>query len=333
MPDDVKLPAQVQKQEEEADRLWHEQHGKTDNKDEPSPGQAPEAEAEIEPEVVDVEPEPSAVDAEAELQPEPAEPTDYQHKFDVLQGKYDAEVPRLNAENKQLREHSIELGQIIGTLQAEVEKLKTAQAGQQPEVDTGQIVRQFLDEDEMEELQTAVNPKLLGKVIDGLIKSRMQPLEQSVGSVRETQFRTAEDVFWEKVDAIPNMNTINKDPGFNAWLDKKAPYTHLTRRQVLENAQKNLDAGTVVELFNDFIGLTAPKPATTKPTGRKAHISPGKGAGPTSVPAEDKIWTVKEINAFYVDVQKGKYRGKEKERKQKEQEIWNAQRKGNVRRT
>lgn len=350
MPDDVKLPVQVQKQQEEADRLWQEQHGKTDAAGNPIPAVAPESELIVEPEpepepIVggESEPEPRVVEPELPAIP-PVEPADIQHKFDVLQGKYDAEVPRLSAENKQLRDHSVELGQIIGTLQGEVEKLKTGQVTQeQPVVDTGQVVRQFLNEEEIEELQATIDPKLLGKIIDGVVKSQVQPLEQSVGSVRDTQFQTAEDVFWDKVNAIPDVSKINHDPGFNGWLDQKAPYTHRTRRQVLQEAQERLDAATVVELFNDFTstagaviaqGAVPPSGATPPPPKRKPHISPARGAGGSSTPsAQGKIWTVKEINAFYQDVQKGKYKGKDKERNQKEQDIWNAQKEGRIRRT
>jgi len=335
----VKLPKQVQDQKDKADKLWKEQHGEQDppavEKQDPSeeppgevipPGQEPPAEP------------PSESPATPPSEPPVSAEVDYQHKFDVLQGKYDAEVPRLIAENRDLRGHSNELGQIIGTLQTEVEKLKEgSKSPEQPKVDTGKIAQECLSEEELEELRATVDPEILGKIINSAVQSQIQPLTQSMTDVQNGQARTAENRFWDRVDAIPNWDAINKSPEFNNWLDKSAPYTGMTHRQILQKAQTDLNAAVVTEIFNDFAVSKSPSPGvspskTGKPVAPKPHISPAKGAGASSAPVQKKTWTVTQVNKFYVDVQKGKYRNKEKERKQTEQDIWNAQKEGRIKR-
>ncbi|MBE9582158.1 MAG: hypothetical protein IMF18_11125, partial [Proteobacteria bacterium] len=257
-----------------------------------------------------------------------------------LQGKYDAEVPRLIAENRDLRGHSNELGQIIGTLQAEVEKLKVEDKPpeQAPKIEAGKIAQECLSEGELEELRATVDPEILGKIISGAIQSQMQPLTQSMADIQGAQTKTVEDRFWDKIEAtIPNWDAIDKSPEFNNWLNQNAPYTGMTRRQILQKAQLGLNATIVAEIFNDFVAFKGSAsgeipPKAEKPGVLKPHISPAKGAGASNVPVQKKTWTVTQINKFYVDVQKGKYKNRDKERKQTEQDIWNAQKEGRIQR-
>lgn len=334
----VKLPKQVQDQKDKADKLWKEQHGESDPPVEPL--QEPSQDLSMEPVVETLDPQP---DPSPEPQPEPpadAEVVDYQHKFDVLQGKYGAEVPRLIAENRDLRGHSNELGQIIGTLQAEVEKLKVENKLPEhpPKIEANKIAQECLSDGELEELRATVDPEILGKIISGAIQNQIQPLTQSMMDVQGAQVRTVEDRFWDKIEAtIPNWNVIDKSPEFNNWLDQKAPYTGMTRRQILQKAQSNLNAAIVTEIFNDFVASKGPAPEVIPPKAEKLgapkpHISPAKGAGASNVPVQKKTWTVTQINKFYTDVQKGKYRNRDKDRKQTEQDIWNAQKEGRVQR-
>lgn len=340
MEDDVKLPDQVKKQQENADRLWKEQHGKTDEPTTPEPELKPEPEPEPEPDYVDETPEPEP-EPEPTPEPEPEPPaTDFEHKFNVLQGKYDAEIPRLSQENRQLRDQTIELGSIIGRLQTEIEKLKGA--SDEPAQAVKGDIYQFLTDEEVEEVESSIDPGILAKVVQGMIKTQIAPFEQSLTSVRDTQYQTAEDRFWDKVNTtLPKWQEVNNNPAFGDWLGTKAPYTNRTRQQVLTDAQKSLNAETVVEIFNDFLrssdsghGATPAQggqPVAAKPTGKKPRIAPAKGVGASSKPAEGRIWTRKEIKDYYADVQRGKFRGKEKEQKRLEADIWKAQREGRVR--
>ena len=316
------LPKQVQEQSDNADKLWNEQHGKTEAapKEDDEIKKEEERLAEEQAELERVEEEKKAQEEEdaakaKQLEEEP----DFKHKYDVLQGKYDAEIPRLTSDVQKLRSHNIELSQIISTLQSEVEKVKTTEKPKD--------ISTVLTKEEMEDLESVIEPSLLNKVVDNLLAERLRKIEQSVSSVQNTQFQTAEDIFWGKIDSIPNWQAINNDPVFNEWLDNKAPYTHLTRRQLLKEAQSKLDAVTVAEIFTDFSGTKETPPETTK---RKPRISPAKGTGRTITSAVGKQWAIKDINNFYNDVQKGKYKGREKERKQIEQDIWNAQKEGRI---
>lgn len=295
------LPEQVRKQEEESQKLWDQQHGNT----------APEATPEVE------EPE---ILVETPVIPESS---DFKHKYDVLQGKYDSELPRMSAENKQLRDHTIELSQVISTLQSEVEKLKETPAVE-PEPPQG--MRESLSEEEVAEIESVMDFDVFDKIVGKFVKNRTQPLEQNIASLQTTRAQSAEDVFYGKINAITDLQAINTSQEFNEWLDLKAPYTHQTRRTILKAAESNLDADTVCELFGDY--AKKPGKQTLKP-----RISPGKGVSTTGVPAEGKIWTAKEVSDFYVNVQKGKYNGKETERKQTERDIWNAQIQGRIQKT
>lgn len=327
----VKLPEQVKKQEKEADELLkkQQQEGKTDEELaalEEEKGAKEEEEKRLADELAEKE----RIEAEEaeRLKFEEGDPENWKHKYEVLKGKYDAEVPPLTNEVRRLRDHGNELGEIIGTLQAEVEKLKTEKPTEKVDASS------FLNPEELEAIEDVIEPSILNKVVDGLLAERLKTIEQKVTGVQNTQFQTAEDVFWGKVEQIENWETINTSPEFNAFLDLKAPYTNLTRRQILAGAQKRLDAATVIELFGDFVKTQKPTtPEGTTTLGRQPRISPPAGSSGTGAGAGKKIWTRKQISEFYQDVHKGKYKGREKERKRIDSDIWQAQIDGRIKKT
>jgi len=63
--------------------------------------------------------------------------------------------------------------------------------------------------------------------------------------------------------AVPDWETINKDPAFLKWLGEMDPLTGIQRQELLNQAHKALDAPRVANFFNSWKG------------GRHGYNSPG----------------------------------------------------------
>ena len=118
----MSIPKQVQKQSEEVQELYKQING------EPEEAQA-KAEATTEPVVENVEePTPSDSVKEQAPQSEPQEQTEsgdqepkdnWQQKYKSLQGMYNSDVPRLNAQNRDLTSRVAQLEQLLSTVKDE----------------------------------------------------------------------------------------------------------------------------------------------------------------------------------------------------------------------
>ena len=114
----MSIPKQVQKQSEEVQELYKELNGETETV------QAETAEATTEPVVSNVEEQPSDSVEEQAPQSEASEqgtsdtqPKEtWEQKYKTLQGMYNADVPRLNAQNREMQSRVSQLEQLLALL-------------------------------------------------------------------------------------------------------------------------------------------------------------------------------------------------------------------------
>ena len=97
------------------------------------------------------------------------------------------------------------------------------------------------------------------------------------------------------------------------------PLTGISRQTYLEDAQANLDSNRVAQFFMSWPGA---KSTPVAQTNRKVpseqlekQVSPGRGrSGTNTMPSEGQTYSPADIEYFFNDVRKGKYRGREEER-------------------
>jgi hypothetical protein len=187
-----------------------------------------------------------------------AEEETYKHRFEIMEGKYKAEVPRLNEELRQSKD-------VIASLQGRLTALEEA-AKAAPKVEAPP------EEDYEVDAFVADNPgaaKLL-KRLEDKHKAETEALRNEIKSVgtkaeaKVSEFRqeTAMDRFEKSMadSGVPEWRTIDSDPAFMAWLNK-SPYNV----RVLQSAASEFDAKTVSAFFLDYKRSLAPPDNGGKP--------------------------------------------------------------------
>lgn len=313
-------PAAVQKQVAAADRIHNEVYGKPDEQivDDPKPNdviaELPGAEATI----VKADEQP--------IKPEPNELEKAQHKYDVLQGKYNKEVPQLH---NQMKELNVELNQMRNLL-ASLETAKTP-----VELKPGE---KLLKPEEIEEygedmisvVRRAAKEELM-PIIQQL-QDENTKLNTMLGNMSESVAGNARTGVYRYLDAeVPNWKELNADQVFLTWLDEIDVMSGVPRRALLQQAHEENNAARVASFFISYLKENAtvePVKVTETVTETKVDVmsmaAPGKPqSGTTTVVAqEDKpVYTQAGITEFYRDIQQGKFKGREDVRLAIEQDI------------
>lgn len=259
----------------------------------------------------------------------------YEQRWRTLQGMYNAEVPRLHAQNRELSSRVSELEKLLANLSTSsstpaptVEKLVTAK----DEADYGESldVMRRVSREEASTYQSRIFE------LEQLVRNMQASVLPKVEQISHRQLQSAEQAFWSDLTSYaPEWQSINNNPDFQSWLLEPDPLSGLTRQTYLEDAQRNLDARRVANFFSSWSGNSGQSVAQTS---RKAsvsqlekQVSPGKGKPAGSAPAASvTTYTPADIRTFFDDVRAGRYKGRESERDRIERDIFAAQRDGRI---
>lgn len=200
----------------------------------------------------------------------------WRQRFDVLQGKYNAEVPRLTQKVTQL-------GDRVNTLLSEIQ-----QSAPKKDAEGEKTVEEQLDA--LEEEYGAAFAHALDGRIDKHLNKRLAPVEQRMGKVEKSTSQSAIDTALDRMFAqgsLPDWRQLNEDPAFYEWLQNPAPFTRgKTLYQVLNAAYEAGDIAGTAEVFITYQNLTsqaAPPAQPQKQPPKAPPISPPKrGGGPQS---------------------------------------------------
>jgi hypothetical protein len=327
----VALPEQIRKQTEAVQQLYRELN--TENTDtqqaEVSGGETDEVQADS---VEDTAPR--SEQKEQDRSGAQNEDT-YEQRWRTLQGMYNAEVPRLHTQNKELATRVNELERLLSSLSATPAQSKTA---------TEKLIT---DKDVQEYGESIDVMRRVSREEAGAYQARIDQLEQLVRSMQasvlpkveqitQRQQQSSEQTFWSDLTAyVPDWRSINENQEFQSWLLEVDPLTGLSRQTYLDDAQRNLDARRVANFFTSWVGNSGQAVAQTS---RKAsasqlekQVSPGKSKAPSSAPTGNVVtYTPTDIKSFFDDVRAGRYRGRETERDRIERDIFAAQREGRI---
>jgi len=315
------LPKAIQRQVEQADELVAQMNG--DKTGEIQEAQQPPAnDPETEPQ--NLQPEPPAEPQQNISQEPPAAPKVvpedvWERKYLTLKGMYDAEVPRLHAD---LREMKAQMQQLMAD-KAEAE----AKAARQPEPQKPLITeqdREAFGPDLIDLIERAAESKISNySQREVELVAEIKKLKEELGSVSERQVVSDKDRFLMHLGQLtPDWEALNTDPGFLDWLQQVDPVYGAPRQAALTSAYNVLDADRVSKIFNTYKQTVAPvaSPTTPKPDLQR-QVAPTRSRSTTPPPANaanQRIYTQQEIAQFYDDWRRGFIDNDEAARMEKE---------------
>jgi hypothetical protein len=340
------LPKAVRDQIEQANKIYDEVYGEPAADEASAPEPTPEPAPEPTP-----EPTPPK-----EPQPQAASDDDWEHKFKVLKGKYDKEVPRLHRQVRDSENAYRQLQDKVTKLESVIQGLKDREPPQNQPAPA-------LTQDEIDQF----GPDLIdlirrvAKSESGIeLDSRLKPITRTIEQVNEKVAKTdktvavsaQERMLADLEDAVPNWRQQNEDEKFLDWLDMEDPYSGRVRTELLADAWTSHDSRRLIALFEGFLKENAvvnpsnepsdetpePKKSASKEQPLDELVAPGTPkTGSTGAQNESgkKVWTQREIQDFYV--QKNEFIKKHPERElperviHAERDIFAAQHEGRIR--
>jgi len=323
------LPKAVQQQLEEADRIVADINGEKTGEDssETNPvNQQVDQNIQADPPLNDLPPD-NTVSQETRQSEIPEEK--WAHKYHTLKGMYDAEVPRLHS---QMREMQTQMQQLIAD-KAAVEATKVEQK---------QVVESLITEQDKE----AFGPDLIDLIERateskvGTLREREAQLVQEIkelkgqlGSVSERQVVSDKDRFLVGLgQQVSDWEALNVDQGFLAWLQQVDPVYGIPRQAALANAYEILDVNRVANIFKAYKQILPQTPAPSRAKQElQRQVAPTRTRS-TTTPTDnvnDKIFTNQDIEQFYNDWRRGFY--DEQEAADMEKQIHTAIAEGRIR--
>lgn len=273
----------------------------------------------------------------------------WEQKARSAEGRYAAQV-RINAS----------LQDQITNLTNLIETLSSARQTQPEPVTTPKPVASLVTAEEVE----AYGPEFID-VVTRIVKqsttaeledarNQIASLKQQVGSTVQTVQATVADQSLKKMEddlraAVPDWEQINLQDNFFAWLQLPNVYTGVKRHDELRKAWDARKTPQVIAFFKGFLSEeaallpsgnqptpstpAAPEPPAPSKTPLANLAAPGRArtpAGGSPPPAEKPQIRASEISAFYRDVNRGLYKGRDDEKTRIENMIWDAQREGRI---
>lgn len=328
------LPKAVQRQVAEANRIAEEL-----KKGNQPPAASPNQPA-ADPNAATANQPPAAPAAPAAQPPAaaPGQPEEsWERKYRVLQGKYNAEVPRLQTQYRDLTDKYQQLQSQLVTTQALLTSLnrQPAPAPAQPAA-APPAQRQKLVKDEevtsfgadlIDVMRRVVREELpatpsVPAQPNAQVVQQVQQVQQQVQQIGADLAQTKQQKMLALLDEqVPDWRTVNEDPEFLAWLDQSDAFSGVKRQQLFDQAAERNDGPRVVAFFKGFqtehavVTPPAPQPPAPQPAAQPAaapvaqgtpaplerFVAPGATRAPGSgAPneAQKRIYTRAEIEDF-----------------------------------
>lgn len=294
----MSLPKAIQQQVEVADAMVAQMHGQT-----------PPGETDVNPDNPDgtLPAEPQAKTVSPEPKPQPVVPEEtWQAKYLTLKGMYDAEVPRLHA---QMREMNAQVQQLI----AENATVKAAQpAPSQDPVKTliTEQDKEAFGSDLLDLIDRATEAKIAGfRDREAQLQQEIAELKGKVGRVDESIGSNSKELFLERLAKhVPDWEALNVDQGFLAWLAEVDPVYGLPRQAALNSAYEALDAGRTAAIFKQFKAMTAPQQTQQARPNLQSQVAPTRSRtspAPSTSAGDKRTFTQGEIAQFYDQWRRG----------------------------
>ncbi len=238
---------------------------------------------------------PQEVPAEGQSVDEPSERQQHSEKFEqkfkVLQGKYDAEVPRLHQQLDQMRKQNEQLASIIQS-QSSTRNGDDGTKDVKPENAVGATPDEVEDygQDFIDFVRRVAREEVMAKAKD--LEGYMRNVDARVNSVGETVQLSAKEKFVAKLtEAVPDWEKWNVDQGFLNWLESADETTGYIRRPAFNEAASKYNVDRIIRMFNAYkesVGVSTARKAESQKSQKQRELErqvTPQTRGSSSVPA------------------------------------------------
>jgi len=241
----------------------------------------------------------------APAEPKPVEPTPtptepvvaeetWQQKYKTLKGMYDAEVPRLHADLRELKAQVDSLRKASETKPVEPAKPKAAE-----KLVTDADVEAFGSD--LIEVQRKVAREVAAEFRGELDAMRAEN-EKLREQLTSTGTQVSEASFEQRLyRMVPDFEAVNADPKWIAWLNEVDPLLRAPRSSVAQQAFNRGDAEGVAHYVALFKQNSKPvEPAADRTEELERQLQPNRGA--TSAPPtsqKGKVYTNADIEKMF----------------------------------
>lgn len=238
---------------------------------------------------------------------DPDEEETYEKRYKTLKGKYEAEVPRLSRELRELKEDMFTRLQSV--IDSRTPQPDTQVATADP---SSEMLEQFAEtygEDFTDNIRKLI--ALEAKKLTGTV-------EEKVNSLEDTQFKSAQNNFVNYIDDKLKDSKLDwracwqgDDPKFIEFLQKPDPSGLYTYGDLAKMYNEAWEADKLTAIFNLYEKETTPvtpPPKAESNTQRNNLVAPSRNTIHTAPDSTDKrIWTQDMIQEFQANDRMGKY--------------------------
>lgn len=245
---------------------------------------------------------------QAEAPAQPVEDAAYwKSRFDVLEGKYRAEVPRYADDLRSMRQR--------------IQELEQAPVAQTSAPKISEDLKEKYGEEFLQDILKIIPQS-----------SEAQQLSKKVEDLERSNYESGQERFFADLDkSASNWRQLNSDDGFLAWLAGVDDFSGMPRKVLFDEAVSRLNTERVSKFFNSYAGSGNSQSWDSGTQQRNAQLesqlAPNTNRA-TQAPPGKKFWTTPEIAQFYDDKRQGKLSDAEFLRI--EQDIFAAQRENRI---
>lgn len=316
------LPKQVQKQLDEVEELekqleaqGEETKAKPEVKKKKTSKKAKAKDTEVE--VTDDEPieEPVAVEATPADDSIEEVSESFKQKYATLRGKYDAEVPRLHQQVKELTDQ-------MNAIREEAQAAKKAEA-EKPKEKVSYVTDADREEygDDLIDFQRRV-AKEVSQDYEERFEQQSRVIQDLQSKISNTDNQVGEVGFTQKLNAlVPGFDQLDSDERWVAWLNEIDPMTRGPRRDQAQAAFNSGDAEAVAHYVSLFRGSVEPvaNGKSDRQTELEKQVTPSRSASTVASKSSNnssKIYSEKELDRGWTKIRdlnsQGKYDDAEK---------------------
>ena len=282
------VPSAVRKQERAAEKLVEQIQAKPEDNPAKEVVVVQKTEAEIAAEAAAAAPTDPPVVAPAAIIDTGDQGSQWEHKYNVLKGKYDKEIGDVRGQMAELQLSFERQTKIIEDLNS---KQSAPTSAPNTEAGTGDLDPEDFEGwgKEMKDMVTMVNRlnaviRDQSEIISGLktgapAQAQDGDMSQRVDSIEQEMGKTRADRYTQTLDGTikGDWRGINKDPKFISWLNVVDPISGVPRMAHLQSAAQELRGDQVSSIFNQYIEVAGITP--TAPVSFVDEIPVGGGGG------------------------------------------------------
>lgn len=238
----------------------------------------------------------------------------WKQRYNSLKGKYDKEIPSMAAQIRDLEQQLADRDQTIESLRSAPQQNSTTE--EKKTLATPEELEEY-----GEDFVTFVQ-----RIADTAAQrhtERLTPrIEEIRGEVSKSGQQAAQNRVYTFLDNnVPIWRERNRDPGFLGWLNDMDPMSGQPRKQLLLQAFEAGEAQRVANIFQAYGPVEKQPDQSTSSKVPLDQLAGPQRPAPAGQPQETpkpETWSRADIEKFYTDVQKGKIKGEEKDKKERD---------------